>query len=333
VNETRITSLDAFAGIPCETLNATAARALIDISAVRTMRLKSVDFSRSTGIADLAPLGDCPDLEQLLAPSEAKNMAALRHLTKLRSITYGADERCSPEELWAKLGIADDRDREHIALILKARAALVACGFANPHVDWVKVLPDGTLDLRMFYPEYKTLDPLRGLPVSALDIGTSSVTDLSPLAEMPLRHFSMHHTRIADLSPLAKCRKLESLSCDNSAVRDLSPLAGLPLVYLSAGANSVSNLTPLAGMPLKELRLDHTSVSDISPLLSCPTLESLTLPPGVSDVGQLRALKKLARLSERWDLNFEGSHYFNGGPAQTAEEFWKEYDTQKGAGK
>jgi hypothetical protein len=83
-------------------------------------------------------------------------------------------------------------------------------------------------------------------------------------------------------------------------------------------------------MPLKELRLERTSVSDLRPLLSCPTLERLILPPGAKDVGQLHALKKLVRLSERYDGNDEGPPYDRGGPAQTAEDFWKEYDAKKG---
>ena len=39
-----------------------------------------------------------------------------------------------------------------------------------------------------------------------------------------------------------------------------------------------------------------------------------------------RALKKLKRLSPRWDGAFAG-------PALSAEEFWKEYDAQQVAGK
>jgi serine/threonine protein kinase/Leucine-rich repeat (LRR) protein len=331
VSQTRITTLDAFAGMPCEKLTASDAKSLVDISAVRTMRLKYADFGNSTGIGDLAPLADCPDIEELAVPRTAKNAASLRRLTKLRWIVYGGDPRCSAEELWVKLGIADDRDREHIALTQKARAALTACGATNPDVNWVKVLPDGTLDLWLSRPEFKTLAPLRGLPVSALDIHVSSITDLSPLADMPLRKLAMAKTRVADLSPLAKFRKLEILVCCQNAVRDLSPLAGLPLVYLDVSGDSVSSIAPLAGMPLKELQLQHTSVSDLRALLSCPTLEWLTLPTGARDVDQLRALKKLSRLSERWDASVEGSAYDRGGPAQTAEEFWKEYDAKNGA--
>ena len=108
------------------------------------------------------------------------------------------------------------------------------------------------------------------------------------------------------------------------------------LTELLACGTQVSNISQLAGMPLKRLNLFATSVTDLRPLLSCPDLEILGLPSPAKDVGQLRALKKLKRLSERWD--YLPSYLFPdrhdpGTPAQTAEEYWMEYDAQQAAGK
>ena len=76
----------------------------------------------------------------------------------------------------------------------------------------------------------------------------------------------------------------------------------------------------------------NTSISDLRPLLACPNLEWLILPPAARDVGQLRALRKLTRISARLDKNVV-TLVGEGGPAQTAEEFWKEYDAQQAAGR
>jgi Leucine-rich repeat (LRR) protein len=190
-------------------------------------------------------------------------------------------------------------------------------------------LPDGTLDLGMSGAGCKTLAPLQGLRVSVLDVGASNVTDLSPLSGQPLRKLDIHATRVSDLSPLAQCPELRFLRMSSVPVRDLSPLKGLPLVVLIVGNTNVSDITALAGMPLKALHLDRTRVTDLRPLLACPTIEWLTIPTGANDVGKLRALKKLVRLSERHDPNIESPLHDHGGPAQTAKEFWKEYDAQK----
>jgi hypothetical protein len=323
---TSITNLDAVAGIPCEEFDCSEARKMVNISAVRTMKLKRANLDNCDALQDISALADCPDLEWVSLPHDAKNMALLRPLAKLRKITYDGDSY-SPEEFLAKLGIADAKDREHIALLQKARAALTAAGLAKLDVFWLKVLPDGTLDLRMNHSECKTLEPLRGLPVSMLDLATSSVTDLSPLAGMPLRELKINGTRISDLSPLAQCRKLSVIWCWNARIRDLSPLAGLPLTVLLAGGNQFSDISKLAGLPLKALSLDSTRVTDLRPLLSCPDLRLLVLPNG-TNVGELRPMKKLERISTHWDYSIE-TFTGRGAPDQTAEEFWKEYDATK----
>jgi len=327
ISKTPVTTIDPVAGIPCEDFDSREARNLVDISPVRTMKLKRANLENCDALHDVSALADCPDLQEVFLPHDAKNAALLRPLVKLRKIVDDG-ESYSPEEYWAKLGIADARDREHIALIQKARAALIASGIPKPDVKWVKVLPDGTLDLFMGRSECKTIEPLRGLPVSILSLIQSSVTDLSPLAGMPLRELRINGTHISDFAPLAHCRKLDVLWCWNTNVRDLSPLAGLPITILLASSNKFTDVSKLAGMPLKALFLDGTRVTDIRPLLSCPTLRFLTLPNEATHIGELRALKKLERLSMRWDDTLE-SFIGPGAPQQSAEEFWKEYDAKK----
>ena len=73
-------------------------------------------------------------------------------------------------------------------------------------------------------------------------------------------------------------------------------------------------------MPLKELQLGAcTGVTDYSPLAECQTLERLLLPPNATGIEFLRQFPKLERISFKWDMTVHR-------PAQTAEEFWAEYD-------
>jgi serine/threonine protein kinase/Leucine-rich repeat (LRR) protein len=327
IARTPVKSLDAVAGIPCDEITAWEAPRLDDISAVATMKLKKANFDKCDAIKDFAALGKCQNLEAVWLPRDAKNAAAMKGLPKLRKIT-SEDQAYSPEEYWVKLGIADDNDRARIVLIQKARAALSACGLPKPDVYWVKVMPDGTLDLLMNHSECKTIEPLRGLPVSGLDISGSGVTDLSPLAGMPLRELRMSNTHVSSLGPLAKCKNLEVLWCWNANLHEFSPLAGLPLTILLAGNNRVSDISKLAGLPLKALSLDNTRVTDFSPLLSCPRLVFLVLPNEAKEIAPLRTMKSLERISTRWG---DGSDSFIGRapPAQTAQEFWTEYDLKK----
>ncbi len=74
------------------------------------------------------------------------------------------------------------------------------------------------------------------------------------------------------------------------------------------------------------MRLAETRVVDVGMLADCPDLEEIELPKGAKNVERLRTLKKLRYLS--YYLNHNTNH-----PAQTAEEFWKEYNAQHAAGK
>jgi serine/threonine protein kinase/Leucine-rich repeat (LRR) protein len=80
--------------------------------------------------------------------------------------------------------------------------------------------------------ELTSLEPLRGMSLTALCCDNSQVADLSPLSGMPLTVLVCPVTRVVDLSPL-KGMPLEDLYCDRTLVTDLSPLAGMKLKRFS----------------------------------------------------------------------------------------------------
>jgi hypothetical protein len=127
---------------------------------------------------------------------------------------------------------------------------------------------------------------------------------------------------VADLTPL-RGLLINELGLGSTSVSDLDPLRGMPLDTLYLTGTRVSSLEPLRGAPLKRVFLLASKVNDVGLLADFPDLEEITLPDPVSNVERLRTLKKLRYLSYKWS----GSH-----PAQTAEEFWKEYDAKR-AGK
>lgn len=130
------------------------------------------------------------------------------------------------------------------------------------------------------------LGPLRGMPLTDLDLTATGVRDLSPLKNMrlnrlvcdqmkdlddlaplkgmPLTQLSLGGCRVQDLSPLKGMPLTWFQGC--TPVRDLSPLQGMPLTELILGSCDVSDLTPLRGMPLSKLMISHTKVQDLTPL-------------------------------------------------------------------
>ncbi|HWB14703.1 MAG TPA: protein kinase [Pirellulales bacterium] len=80
--------------------------------------------------------------------------------------------------------------------------------------------------------EIKSLEPLKGMPLTVLGCDNCQVADLSPLSGMQLTTLISHVTQVADLSPL-KGMPLERLSCEGTPVTDFSPLAGMKLKWLS----------------------------------------------------------------------------------------------------
>ena len=127
---------------------------------------------------------------------------------------------------------------------------------------------------------------------------------------------------LTDLTPLKKCPTLRDLQLANSGLRDLHGLEDLKLTAVAFADTAVSDLTPLRGMPLERVFFEHTPVTDISPLLDSPKIEWIGLSEAVANVELLRKLPRLKFISLRYDFK-------NQRPAQTAEEFWAEFDPQK----
>jgi hypothetical protein len=132
-----------------------------------------------------------------------------------------------------------------------------------------------------------SLEPLRGLPLSRLNLGGSKgFTTLGPLSGMPLRELTLYGD-ISDLTPL-KGLPLRILHLDGVAgVRDIKPLEGLPLDTLGLTYTRVTDLSPLRGMPLRKLGLGGLAISNLDSIAHLK-LEHLDLfECRVGDIGLL----------------------------------------------
>ena len=213
--------------------------------------------------------------------------------------------------------------------------------------------------------DFTDLTLFEGKRISRLTLKGTSVTDLAPLRGFPLKqldleehqghrpdpapghaaggadfdssaHLRPHRPartaapetrrqwhRVADLEPL-RGMALKNLAIHDTKVTDLQPLKGMPLEYLNLMNTAVTDLTVLRGMPLTNVRLiGCKQLTDLTPLSEARGLTLLTLPPNAKDIEFLRTLPKLERLSFRQG---RPETWF---PAQTAAEFWKEYDAGK----
>ena len=144
------------------------------------------------------------------------------------------------------------------------------------------------------FKELTNLAPLRGLPLSMLDLGNcDKLQDLEPLRGMPITSLSLYDcVQVGNLEPL-KGMPLTTLSLWGcSQVRDLGPLLGMPLISLDLGiCGNVQNLDPLLGMPLTSLQLANTNVRDLGPLRGMRlTTLILTHSRHIRDLGPLKGM-------------------------------------------
>ena len=147
-------------------------------------------------------------------------------------------------------------------------------------------------------------------PASDRD-GHERLGDLSPLKGMPLTRLEINNTCVADLSPL-QGMKLLSLSCFWANVNDLSPLMDMPLKDLNIVGNPISDLSQLTGIPLTSIDIRFTLVTDLSPLKEMPLTVLMLVFKPERDTELLRSIKTLETINHK-----------------PAAEFWKEVEEKQ----
>ncbi len=304
-----------------------------DLTVLRGMPLREVQMGGCTGVTDYSPLAEIKTLERLLLPPNAKGIGFLRNFPKLTRISTKWDMTAQhpaqiADEFWAEY---DWKTRDGLPWVNALEAAGVKYDADRK--------ADGSWWVGVNSPTFSDCSAFKGARISALGLSNTGVTDLRTLEELPLRELWLHGTRITDLNPLRNM-PLRSLGIMDTPATDISPLRGLRLNELLFLGTHIKDISPLQGMPLEKLQLNAettdlsvlrgmplrelqmgacTGVTDYSPLAGCQTLERLLLPPNATGIEFLRQFSKLKRISFKWDMSVHR-------PAQTAEEFWAEYD-------
>lgn len=167
----------------------------------------------------------------------------------------------------------------------------------------------------------------------SLDLSNQNIDDISALYIMPLSALSLENTKVSNLSPLSQCKLLKKLNINETLVCDLSPLANLKIEELFVNKTSVSTLAPLKNMKLTTLSICNTPINDIS-TIDTAILEKLYLDG--SDVTNLVSLTPENMLCFTFSENKIG-HNKNGidiikkmtnctiNSYSRHDQFWKEY--------
>ncbi|MEP6672330.1 MAG: hypothetical protein ABJF10_24410, partial [Chthoniobacter sp.] len=155
---------------------------------------------------------------------------------------------------------------------------------------------DGTVTLDLSDLALPDLALLHDLPISALNIARTGVTDFTPLAALPLTKLDCSGNPLADLLPL-KGKALEELALRDCPVTDLTVLQGMPLATLNLAGTPITSLEALRGLPLRRLDcFGCPQLTDFSPLTTLPALETLNLPTQFTDLALLQKIRTLQRL-------------------------------------
>jgi Leucine-rich repeat (LRR) protein len=304
-------SLDGIQGSPLQVLSAYDSR-LTDISALKGLSIVEADLGGNS-ISDFTALSGCQKLERLLISPKSSDIAHLQKLPKLGRIGFGNlgayanswNTVPTAAEFWKKNGERLKRQVPQEKQLEKFHQSLIAQGNDPDKLPRFAFSMDGKLVIKLQPP------------------AVGKCTDISGLRGVAVNEFYSDR-QISDIAPLAGA-PLEYLFVSSPSISDLSPLRGAPLKTLHIPGTAVSDLSPLRGAPLERLWITRTRVTDMSVLLNFPLLKEVLLPSGANNIEVLKKHANLSRIS------------FNGGgpggtiPAQTAAEFWKEFDTKKTA--
>ena len=158
-----------------------------------------------------------------------------------------------------------------------------------------------------YFDDYRPRGPTRlGGPAWVIAVPTRSywerVTNSLPPLSVPVTAVDLAGTKVTDITLLTDEPGLTCLKLDDTAVSDLAPLSELTkLRLLRLPGTKVTDLTPLSS--LKELRvlyLMNTQVTDLSPLIGLTKLEVVILNGAPVAGKQVQMLKEALPNCEIW---------------------------------
>ncbi len=319
---TRVADLSPLIGMPIKSIDLTDAPVL-DFSPLAELPLEKCYLQRNR-IVDLSVFRGKPLKELALwACIEARNYAVLQEIETLELLLLPSEYRGLPAEDYAAIGALRDHPK------LRQIGSEIMGGMGFGATGSKKVFWQDWDQEQAFVPGLRATGG--SFVVTKRASGTYAVTmtgnkglkDLSIFTGAPISELAVPYCEITDLTPL-RGLPLRILGIASNPVSNLEPLQGMPLERLNASSTRVTDLSPLVGAPLKRLLLEKCeNISDVGVLASIPSLEQLIIPVGAANVERLRELPKLRQLA----YELTGSAPFD--PAATAEQFWKDYESNR----
>jgi Leucine-rich repeat (LRR) protein/tetratricopeptide (TPR) repeat protein len=288
LNATPVSDLEPLRGMPLEDLMLSVTM-VADLEPLSGMPLRRLNLRGCNQITDITPLHTCTELEELILPPNARDLEFLREMPNLKRISFQSKKQGqagwmpmqSTEEFWRAYAASPSKEGPEEAMAEDTGEA------------------GRRYEVSFYGQRNVNLSSLQGRIISSLNLGKTTVSDLTPLQGLALKR----------------------LSLNAAPVSDLEPLRGMPLEDLMLSETMVADLGPLSGMPLRRLNLRGCdTIRDLSPLQHCPGLEELVLPPNAGDIEFLRTMPKVQKLS------FQSQRFGSSWTAaQSAEEFWATY--------
>jgi tetratricopeptide (TPR) repeat protein len=318
LSNTDFKDLRLIAGLPLTSLYIQGTQ-VTDLEPLRGTPLRKLDFG-NTKVTDLSVLVGMPLERLLLAGLTIKSLAPLRGLP-LRQL-----------DLTNAQGDADMANFAECIQLEEITLSIYAANIESlrnlPKLTLIRIsgYQDALIPAEKFWAEFKPEMEAFGTIRLALKKAGISGPNVS-VSRQPdsTLQVAVSGTAISDIGFLHGL-PVSNLYLNSTKVLDLAPLRGLPLKFLTISSTAIADLDPLRGLPLTYISIADTHVSSVAPLLDCSALENILLSHSVLDVEKLRQLPKLRFISYDQDNQ---THL----PNKTAEQFWKEYDAQKAAGK
>ncbi len=156
--------------------------------------------------------------------------------------------------------------------------------------DKLKPLPKNMVSLDLSdFKNVNGLQALKGMPIQALFLTRTSISNVDDLEGLPIQELSLSGTRVRNVSVLKKL-PLKVLDISSTEIENLEGLSELSLESLNIAGSSVADLTPLAKTNLKVLDISNTGVSDLEPIKKLSLISLKMVDTKVSTIKPLAGM-------------------------------------------
>lgn len=279
---------------------------------------------RNCSIADLSPLGNLKELEDLVIENVTLSVDALETIGKLTSLKYLTASRCSlsTAKPFSSLTNLEYLDLNNNAIgdisFLSGMSGLTYLDMSHNALVSLEGMEElvGLTQLNISYNAVASLQPLsQCTQLRMLEAVSNALTDLNGLenaTKLGLLYASSN--QLTNISALAQTVSMADLDISRNQIKDLSALSQLPNLYMlnfsynevsklpefpegsilteiNGSHNKLKSLDPLAGLcMLTQVKMSHNAgIKSVNALISCESLMQVdVLETAVKDISAFK---------------------------------------------